>query len=224
MKCCEKCKVLVPSSRERCPLCQRVLVQSNGKEGYDDEIFPYIPTMYHQHNLLIRIALFVSIVVCVICFAVNFLFWNNSWWSMFVLAGVGAAWAAVAQAIRKRSSFCKHALYQAVTIALVVIVFDLMTGFHHWSFNYAIPAICTFTMIVIATIAATGHRMVSNYIIYMVLSAIFGIFPLLFLIPRWTTVLWPTVLTAAASIIYLAALVLFIGRDTVSELKKRLHM
>ena len=141
-----------------------------------------------------------------------------------VLAGVGAAWAATAQAIRRRSSFCKHILYQVVTVGLVVVLFDLMTGFHRWSFNYVIPLMCTLTMLVIAAIAVTGHRMVSNYIIYMVLSAVFGIVPILFVLFHWTDVLWPTVFTAAASIIYLAGLLLFIGRDTVSELKKRLHL
>ena len=39
MKCCEKCGVIVPSSRERCPLCQRVLVESDAT-GYDAEISP----------------------------------------------------------------------------------------------------------------------------------------------------------------------------------------
>ena len=223
MKCCEKCGVIVPSSRERCPLCQRVLVESDAT-GYDAEIFPYIPTMYRKHSLLIRVAIFLSVAVCVLCVAVNFLFWNDNWWSLFVLAGVGAAWAAAAQAIRRRSSFCKHILYQVVTVGLVVVLFDLMTGFHRWSFNYVILLMCTLTMLVIAAIAVTGHRMVSNYIIYMVLSAMFGIVPILFVLLHWTDVLWPTVFTAAASIIYLAGLLLFIGRDTVSELKKRLHL
>ena len=104
MKYCEKCKVQVPSGRERCPLCQGYLAPSDA-QGYDDEIFPYIPTVYHQHNLLIRLGLFVSITVCVVCFALNLLVWNNSWWSMFVLAGVGAGWATIIQAVRKRSSF-----------------------------------------------------------------------------------------------------------------------
>ena len=223
MKYCEKCKVYVPSGRERCPLCQRFLVEGE-HQGYNDEIFPYIPTMYHQHNLLIRILLFLSVVFCVVCFALNLLIWNHSWWSLFVLLGVAAAWLTVAQAIRKRTTFCKHVLYQMVTIALVAVIFDLLTGFYRWSFNYVIPALCAFSMVVVATIAVMGHRLIQNYIIYMVVSAIFGIVPLLFLIPDWTTILWPTVLTASAGVIYLAALVLFIGQDTWVELKKRLHM
>ena len=60
--------------------------------------------------------------------------------------------------------------------------------------------------------------------IAMVLSAVFGLIPLLFLLPRWTTILWPTVLCAAVSVIYLAGLGLFVGRDTWQELHKRLHM
>lgn len=137
MKYCEKCKVYVPSDREHCPLCQSILVEedaSRSYQGYDDEIFPYLPTIYHRHNLLIRLSLFLSIAVCVICLTLNLLVWPQRWWSLFVLAGVGAGWATVAQAIRKRSSFCKHVLYQVVTVGIVVVLFDLMTGFGHWSF------------------------------------------------------------------------------------------
>ena len=66
MRYCEKCKVVVPSGRERCPLCQRFLTETD-QQGYDDEIFPYIPTIYHQYNLLIRFLLFLSVTICVIC-------------------------------------------------------------------------------------------------------------------------------------------------------------
>ena len=42
MKYCEKCKVVVPSGRERCPLCQRFLTETD-QQGYDDEIFSLYP-------------------------------------------------------------------------------------------------------------------------------------------------------------------------------------
>ena len=225
MKRCEKCGVLIPSDRKRCPLCQRALPESGQeKGGYEDEIFPYIPTVRHKHNLLIRTFLFVSVISCVICFALNILVWNDSWWSLFVMAVEGAAWLTVAQAIRKRSTFCKHVLYQLATLALIAVGFDLLTGFHRWSFNYVIPALCVFSMIVIAVIAVVGHREIENYIIYMVDSALFGISTLLFCLFGWTKVLWPSIITIACGIIYLAGLLLFIGRDTIAELKRRLHM
>ena len=222
MKFCEKCRVYVPSTREHCPLCQGRLTQAqdNGQPHYDDEIFPYLPTIYHQHNLLIRVSLFVSVAACVLCLALNFLLTPHNWWSLFVLAGVGAGWLTVAQAIRKRSSFCKHVLYQVVTLALLAVIFDLMTGFLRWSFDYVIPALCAFAMIVIGITSIIRRQHITDYIIYMVLSSVFGIVPLLFLLPGWTTVTWPTVLTAAAGIIYLAALLLFVGRDTWRELRR----
>ena len=225
MKFCEKCRVYVPSTREHCPLCQGRLTQAqdNGQPHYDDEICPYLPTIYHQHNLLIRVALFVSVAACVLCLALNFLLTPHNWWSLFVLAGVGAGWLTVAQAIRKRSSFCKHVLYQVVTLALLAVIFDLMTGFLRWSFDYVIPALCAFAMIVIGITSIIRRQHITDYIIYMVLSSVFGIVPLLFLLPGWTTVTWPTVLTAAAGIIHFAALLLFVGRDTWRELRRRLH-
>ena len=170
------------------------------------------------------VALFVSVAACVLCLALNFLLTPHNWWSLFVLAGVGAGWLTVAQAIRKRSSFCKHVLYQVVTLALLAVIFDLMTGFLRWSFDYVIPALCAFAMIVIGITSIIRRQHITDYIIYMVLSSVFGIVPLLFLLPGWTTVTWPTVLTAAAGIIYLAALLLFVGRDTWRELRRRLHL
>lgn len=226
MKYCEKCKVCVPSTREHCPLCQRPLTQAPDQSPsfYDEEVFPYLPTIYHQHNLLIRTALFLSVVACVLCLTLNFLLMPDNWWSLFVLAGVGAAWLTVAQAIRKRSSFCKHVLYQVVTIALVAVLFDLLTGFLRWSTTYVIPALCLFAMVVIGITAVIRRLRINDYIIYMLLSALFGIVPLIFLPLNLVTAFWPTVIAAAAGIIYLAGLVLFIGRDTWRELLRRLHV
>ncbi len=226
MKYCEKCKVYVPSTREHCPLCQRPLTQAPDQSPsfYDEEVFPYLPTIYHQHNLLIRTALFLSVVACVLCLTLNFLLMPDNWWSLFVLAGVGAAWLTVAQAIRKRSSFCKHVLYQVVTIALVAVLFDLLTGFLRWSTTYVIPALCLFAMVVIGITAVIRRLRINDYIIYMLLSALFGIVPLIFLPLNLVTASWPTVIAAAAGIIYLAGLVLFIGRDTWRELLRRLHV
>lgn len=226
MKYCEKCKVYVPSTREHCPLCQRPLTQAPDQSPsfYDEEVFPYLPTIYHQHNLLIRTALFLSVVACVLCLTLNFLLMPDNWWSLFVLAGVGAAWLTVAQAIRKRSSFCKHVLYQVVTIALVAVLFDLLTGFLRWSTTYVIPALCLFAMVVIGITAVIRRLRINDYIIYMLLSALFGIVPLIFLPLNLVTASWPTVIAAATGIIYLAGLILFIGRDTWRELLRRLHV
>lgn len=223
MKRCEKCGVLVPSSRNRCPLCQRLLLESDEK-GFDSEIFPYIPTIYHRHNLLIRISLFCSIVLYVVCLALNLLVWKENWWSLFVLAGEAAGWMTVAQAIRKRSTFCKHVLYQIVTISAFAVLFDAMTGFHRWSFQYVIPALCALCMIVVAIIAVVGHREIENYIIYMVVSALFGMIPILFWLFHWSHILWPSLLTFAGSIIYLAGLLILGGKDTIAELRRRLHL
>ena len=57
-------------------------------------------------------------------------------------------------------------------------------------------------MIVIGITAIIRRQHVTDYIIYMGLSSVFGIVPLLFVLPGGTTVTWPTVLTAAAVIIY----------------------
>jgi len=46
MKYCEKCKVLVPSGRERCPLCQSMTLPRGGDACPP---FPDVPTLYARH-------------------------------------------------------------------------------------------------------------------------------------------------------------------------------
>lgn len=230
MKYCKKCKVSVPSCRARCPLCQGILSGPDAEElsaqelAAEGEVFPYIPTVYRQYNLFFRTMIFVSLVIAVSAFVLNFLFFDDNWWSLFVIAGVAAVWITVAMAIRKRSTFCKRILYQVVTLSVLLVLFDLFTGWYRWSVNFIIPGLCIFALISVAIIALVMHRRIENYIIYLFVTGLFGIFPLLFLVTGWATITWPSVVSIALSILSCSGLFLFEGNASWAELKKRLHM
>lgn len=230
MKTCKKCRVSVPACRERCPLCQGILAGDSIEEmtkeeaKKESEIFPYIPTVYRQHNFLFRVLIFASAVVGVTAFVLNLLIFDDGWWSILVLAGIGAVWVTVAMAVRKRSSFCKRILYQVVTLSIVLVLFDWITGWHLWAVNYVVPGLCILAMLAIAIIAMVMHRRIENYIVYLVVTMIFGVFPLLFLLTGWADVTWPSVLSVALSVLSFTGMILFAGKDARVELKKRLHL
>lgn len=230
MKSCKKCNVFIPGGREKCPLCQGALTKQSSEdlphEGFwnGEEIFPIIPTIYRKYNLLFRIMIFSSITVGIIATVLNMLIFNDSWWSFFVLAGIGAIWVTVAMAAHKRSSFSKQILYEVVTLSIILAIFDWITGWHLWALDYVIPGLCVCAMVAISIMSIIMHHKIQDYVIYLIVNALFGFLPLIFILTGCVDVIWPSVVCIAVSLLSLSALVLFAGKDTRSELKKRLHI
>ena len=79
-------------------------------------------------------------------------------------------------------------------------------------------------MIVMAVGAKILKIGVRDLIIYLLIDAIFGFVPALFIIFGWVNVLFPAVICVGASIISLSALILFEGDNMKTELRKRMHI
>ncbi len=144
MKYCEKCKVSVPNPKQRCPLCQGMLT---GGDGTETETFPNIPTIYRQYSLYFRLMILGSVAAGVISVMINMLLPDSGWWSLFVVGGLVCMWIPLWTAVRKRSNISKNILYQVVVLSLLLCGWDGFTGWHRWSVNFAIPALCISAML-----------------------------------------------------------------------------
>ena len=221
MKYCSKCKTSVAGQRKYCPLCQRELQSLNTD---DDEIFPVIPTIFHQYNLFFRIVILLSVIVSVVSVLINFMFPAKVWWSFFVVGCIVCLWISMAISISKRKNIPKNILYQVVVISGLAIIWDFCIGWRAWSIDYVVPLTCTLAMISMAIIAKVTNLRVEDYMIYLVIDGLFCIVPVIFLFTGLLTVLYPSLLCAAVSVISLTALFLFEGDPMWSELKRRLHV
>ena len=133
-------------------------------------------------------------------------------------------WVAIATAARKRRNISKTILYQIVIISSILVVLDLLTGWHKWSINYGIPAMSLFGVLTIAVIAMIMYRSIEDYVIYLIMNGLFALIPLIFVLTGFVDVQWPSVVSILLSVISLSGTMLFSGIDTLSELKKRLHI
>jgi len=220
MKYCNKCKVSVAGQRKYCPLCQRELDRIDEEP---DEIFPVIPTIFHQYNLFFRILILISVIVSVGCILINILIPGEGWWSFSVTAVIGCLWISMAIAISKRRNIPKNILYQVVVISALAVIWDWFIGWRAWSVNYVIPVTCTLAMISMAIISKVTNLHVEDYLIYLVIDGMFCIVPVIMIFTGFLTVLYPSLLCAAASVISLTALFLFEGDHMWPELKRRMH-
>lgn len=226
MKYCDKCKVHIGGSRKYCPLCQNPLsfIKEHRKTEINEEIFPFIPTLYRQHNLFFKIIVFLSIVAVVVTVTVNMIFQKYGWWSLFVVSGVGCLWILLYVAFYKRKNIPKNIMYETVLLSSACIFWDWLVGWRGWSLDFALPIICLSAMLAMVFIGKIMGLEAGDYLIYLVVGGLFGITPVLFVLFSLLSNPIMSLICVAASVIFLSGVVIFQGSSIVLELKKRLHL
>lgn len=218
---CIHCKVKIRGEHSACPLCASI---PSDRGDYKEDVFPHIPTIYQEFNIFIRILVLVSIVGVVVSFAVNMIFTQESTWSILVAAAVACMWLSLFFIIRKRNNIPKTILWQVGIISVLSVIWDRSMGWLGWSIDYVIPTAWILAMIVMAVGAKILKIGVRDLTVYLLIDAIFGFIPVVFIIFGWVDVIFPSVICVAASIISLSALILFEGDNIKAELNKRMHI
>ena len=109
MQYCKRCKITVRNPRRKCPLCQGNL---EGNPEEENRMFPDLRRESSRMAMGFRIFSFVCIAVCVAAVSVNWILGFHSFWSGYVLAGVGCMWILSAVAIVKRRNLFKNAVWE----------------------------------------------------------------------------------------------------------------
>ncbi len=221
MQSCDKCKVTIRGNHTICPLCGGILKENLKQE---EEVFPHIPTIYQEFNILIRSMILVSIAAIVVSFAINFIFTKESRWSILVAAAIICMWTSLFIIIRKKNNIPKAIVWQVALIGILSILWDLSIGWMGWSIDYVVPCCCVGAMIVMAIAAKIIKIGAKDLIIYMFVDIIFGFIPLIFILLGILNVFIPSVICVACSAISLSALILFEGDNMKAELNKRMHI
>ncbi len=222
MKYCEHCQVNVRDERELCILCKNPLQTTDNIEECED-LFPKIAPFYERH-LAMRILIFISIVAVVLSFAINIIFPSDVNWPLFFLFGVLSIWIGVYIIIQKRYHIPKKIIWLVIILSLLALFWDWRTGWHGWSLEYVIPITIVSAMIIMYITAKIMKLSINDYITYALIDSIFGIIPLLFILFGWVEVVYPSVISIVASIIFLAAIFIFQGKAIRTEIRKRMHV
>lgn len=219
---CEYCKVQIADDTQRCPLCQNPL---RGKSDPQTAIFPSIsPKEWKKQKMFLRILLFISFAVIVICLTIDALLPKSYAFPWYVAAAVLCMWVCLLNALIRRHNIPKNILWLVVWISLLSVVWDAFTGWHHWAIDYVIPALCITAMLAMAIVSKAMGRKLGEYMVYLIIDSLFGIVPLIFLLLGWVNVRFPSILCAAGSVLSLGALWAFHWSAMTEEMKKRLHL
>lgn len=218
---CDRCAVKVAGKRSRCPLCGMPL-SAHGEPA--PEVFPSLAARQEKRNFILKLVIFISIAGAVICSAVNFLLPQTGVWAPFVIIGVVCMWVDVALSIRKLGNIYKSILWQAVILAVLAVIWDLITHWRGWSADFAIPILFSAALVSMSVIAQIQRLHVEDYLVYLLIDLMFGIIPIILLLTGLVTIALPTIICVALSLIYLAALFVFDGKNILLEIRKRMHI
>ncbi len=220
MKQCEKCNVAVSDPKKSCPLCGADLTDGDKTER---ETFPSIPLRYKRHSLYFRLLILGTVAAGIISVMINLLLPQSGWWSLIVLLGILCFWLLLGTAIQKTNNIAKNILWQSALTSLLLILWDLFSGWHRWSVDYAIPAIYIAAMLGIAVVSQAMRLRGEDYIIYLLVDTLLGLIPLIFFLSGLADVGWLCVISVIISLLTLTSLFLFSDINLFQELKKRFH-
>ena len=154
---------------------------------------------------------------------VNLIFTPSLRWSVYVIGGALSMWLALALGFFKRHNLLKNAVWQMLLLPAVCVIWDLCTGWHGWSIDYVLPAVCMLIQLSMLIITKVQKLPVQEYMIYYILAGLIGLLPALLLALGAAQVVYLSVLCGGISFLMLTGLLIFKSRDMFTELYKKLH-
>ena len=217
---CHHCHITSKETRESCPLCGNKLSASN--EGLERRSFPIIPSYLTSH-LKLRILILVSIILVVISFTIQTIFPTKINWPVLLVLALGSLWLDLVFLVQQRFHLAKKILSQFFILSLLSIFWDYTTGYRGWAITYVFPVLCILALFLMYSLAIIMKLSPRDYITYAVLSALFGIFPLLSILLGLASPTYPSVISIAVSLIFLSAIFILQGESMRGEFRKKMH-
>nr|WP_282097111.1 DUF6320 domain-containing protein [Soehngenia longivitae] len=125
---------------------------------------------------------------------------------------------------KKKTHLPKKIIWQVFIITVICIFWDIYTGFNGWSIEFVFPIICILAMLVMYILALVLKLSINDYITYILIDTFFGIIPIIFIALDLVEIIFPSIISVTVSIISLAAIFIFEGKNIIYELKKRTYI
>lgn len=219
MLICDKCHVTVRGDWDICPLCG-----SRMQGTKENSVFPDTGFDSGKYRMLLRWTVFISVAAGIISIAVNSVFMQEQFWSLFVLAGIASVWVSLFVAMKKLRNMAKNIVWQTVLISGMAIIWDAAMGWHRWSLDFVLPILCATAIGIMFILARIMQQKLREYLIYMLLLLLLGGVVLCLLLTGQIHVLYPALICVTECGLLLAALIIFRGDLLKGELDKRLHL
>ena len=209
----------VENDISECPLCDTPL--SKVDDSFNND-YPKVKNSYII-ELIDNALTFIVATVAIVAFVVDHYVSSNVFWAPIAILGTFYISFSVKYFLKKGKNYAPYILFQVILVSAVTALADYSFGHKGWSVDYVIPflIICGSLLIIIISLIRPNYY--KEYVTYILINAIMGFIPLIFILRDITHVYWTSwvcVLYSAAAVL---GMVVFARRRLNTELKKRLH-
>lgn len=217
MRECEHCQVTIKGDWETCPLCHQEL---DVTQKVSDNPYPDVPLKYNRQRGL-KVLTAISILIVFASYPIALIWQGRFEGLQGAFIGIITMWLVALILIRKRRNLAKSILYLLVFLSLVCVYMDYLMGWSSWSTTYAVPIMCNSAIVgMLASVQFVKIR-VGDYILYLMAAGLLGLIPALFLLFHWVYNPIPAWTSIILSLIMLALILFFQGKEMIKELHKR---
>lgn len=216
---CEKCNIELDIISNKCPLCKSVVGEDKNPEGSYPILKPVVSNKLYK-KLLFFVASIISVVVVILNIALT----PNIKWSLFVILQLILSYFIFSKILNGRIKVIKIFLILNILVCFLSIFWDSYTGFHGWSTNYVIPALCIsygVFMIILRFVSYYAFKENSSYIY---LNICLEFLPLLLVYLGYAKLNILVYWAGLFGIINLLLLLVFDGSSFKDDIVKKLHI
>ncbi len=222
MNHCPKCKVYIRDEAVICPLCGAPLAVDNTEQrmvGYPDVAY-----RLKFMRLLIKIALFASVVGQGISMFVDYFINGEFSWSLITGVGLAFGCFTLVYSFENNKSVQHKLVGQLIAAILVILILNRIIGRGDWGLTIGIPsaiAAIQSGLLILLFMKLSHWRIYVMAEVYIVVTAV-----LMFVIVLVTKHdFWLlSALSAIYTVVVMAAIVVFGGRHATNELKRRFRV
>lgn len=193
-----------------------------------EKVEPEYPKPDAQREVEIKVFRFFSFIclaAAVIFGAVYFNFQPEIPWPLFTAFGIGSMWLALAIGYVKRYNLMKNAMWQLIIVSAGCVLWDVFTGWHGWSIDFVVPIVSMVILLSMFIIAKVQKHTAKEYMIYFVMAGGYGvILPLILLLTGVLKVRLISFICVVVCFLFVAALVIFKGKEFRDEMHKKFHV
>lgn len=179
MKYCKHCRVKVDSSENYCPLCYNYLDEGEQEPNCFEYYMGRDKNKKRKANnfFLLKLFLYVSICISVVCFTVNYFTEPHMMWAPVVFVSILYLWILIGHTIISKRSPFEKIFFQFIGLILLLISLERLS-MSEWFLNYVLPSIllaASSVMALISLISKRKNSLVSTFFVYYVLLEIVSI-------------------------------------------------
>ncbi|CAM2822052.1 DUF6320 domain-containing protein [Salinicoccus roseus] len=219
MNRCPECDVM--TVHRRCPLCQTELSEAQAAiRWYPD----YDRKQQRIRARISRLAIFIGILAVLVCFFINLIVLPQFLWVFYVAVAVFYALVSLSHTILSASHIGGKITAQVISLTIVLLVIDAMSGAVQWSVDYVVPALIIAGILVITIIMVTVRLKWTGYVSFLLMMIGLGFVPAVLYLTGLATVLWPSLVAALYAVATFALMLVFANQAFMTQLGRRFHL